>query len=339
MANSANSYINPTAQKEIADLINKQLDLCDFDFSVRKVTANDIRFNNRYEITNVLVFEEGADPIMEIFEKLSKNRYEDYGQFHHFKSSSIALDIIKNREIQVSSLFSNDKNDFAEYTEFYKRIGMFHPLVATDFQRKAFENKINPKDVRPSDIERDHIFVLCLTQDNHNERFWRNYASDDHGVAIGFRFWDFEDEGKKLYDFRDVFYDRGYSFDFYNAIDYELRRYNKMLFASGVDRFAKFYKRSKYNWENETRLCFHYDAPESLGLNKYLDKAFPIQTDEKMGRRYINLPFAGNEKVNPFFQLAITELVCGKYVPKDIVTELKAQLTEKYPMAICWQRP
>jgi hypothetical protein len=173
MANSANSYINPTAQKEIADLINKQLDLCDFDFSVRKVTANDIRFNNRYEINNVLVFEEGADPIMEIFEKLSKNRYEDYGQFHHFKSSSIALDIIKNREIQVSSLFSNDKNDFAEYTELYKRIGMFHPLVATDFQRKAFENKINPKDVRPSDIERDHIFVLCLTQDNHNERFWR----------------------------------------------------------------------------------------------------------------------------------------------------------------------
>ncbi|WPV01648.1 hypothetical protein SNE26_07660 [Mucilaginibacter sp. cycad4] len=338
MANSASNQITIKEQQEIAEIINSNIKSAEFDFKFDEVKPSDIRFHNKYDVKNVLVFEEGKNPITQIFDKLSKNRVGDYGRFHHFKSAHIALDIIKNQSIQVSSLFSNDSNDFAEYTEFYKRIGLFHPLVPEDFQKKAFNNNINPKDTRPSDVERNHIFVLCFTQDNHNEKFWKNYANEDHGVAIGFRFSNFNNEGLRLFDFRDVFYDRGYSFDFYNAIEYQLRKYNKMFFSDGVDRFSKFYKRARYNWENETRLCFHYDAPNMVGLNGFLDRTFPIQTDSKSGRKFIDLPLTGNSVENPFFELEIVEVVCGKFVGQGMVDQLKDALKQSFPSADFWQR-
>ncbi len=180
--------------------------------------------------------------------------------------------------------------------------------------------------------------MLCFTQDNHNERFWDQYADKDTGVAIGFKFSGFNLETRSFYDFRDVFYDKGYSFDFLNAINYNLRKeIGKILLAEGLVKFSKFYKRAKYNWENETRLCFHYDDG-LLGHRQVLEKKMPIETDLATGRNYIELPLNGHVKANPFFDLQINEVVCGKYVPESDYQKIREVLAISFPKAQIWQR-
>ena len=325
----------------LAEIFNSEFETTNFGIPIEKVLPEDILLENFWDIKNVIQFEKTKNPINKLFKQLTKNRYKDYGQFHHFKKFEFALNIIKNRSVQVSSLFSNDANDFAEYTELFKRLGMFHPLLSKDFQKKAWENNIDPNDETPSDSDRRHIFVMCFTQDNHNEKFWKNYANNDHGVAIGFRISDYQEEARKLYDFRDVFYDTGYSFDFFNAINYKIRKeFNKIIFAEGLIMFSKFYKRAKYNWENETRLCFHYDDPKIPGIptSKFLETHFPIQEAAGIDRTFIELPLEGTEKENPLFKISITEVACGKFVSADEFMELKQALSVSYPTAFIWQR-
>lgn len=326
-------------RKKIAEIFNSEIKQANFDFEVDTVLESDIKPEAFLSLKNIIQFEKNRNPINSIFNQLSKDRFNDFGQFHHFKNVQITLDIIKNKSIQISSLSSNDTNDFAEYTEFFKRTGHFYPLVAADFQKKAWENKLNPQDDSPADVDRKEIFILCFTQDNHNENFWRNYADKDHGVAIGFRFSRFEENKKWLFDFRDIFYDKGYSFDFLNSINYQLKKHhNKVVLLDGIVQFSKFYKRAKYNWENETRLCFHYDDHPLLNHRAILNKIFPVHYVNETGRNYINLPLIGNEQLNPFFDLTITEVVCGKFVSETDFKEIAGTLKASFPKAIIWQR-
>jgi hypothetical protein len=326
-------------QSEIANIINTELKVISLNLQLPHIDPEDVILKDFWSLHGMVTFKADKDPLAKIFDALTKDRFRDLGQFNHFKSADIALEIIKSRSIQVSSLFANDENDLAEYTEYFKRTGTFSPLLSKDFQERSWCNKFNPSDETPADIERRNIFVLCFTQDNHNERFWTNYAVNDTGVCIGFRFSNFNEEARKQYDLRDVFYDAGYSLDFYNDINYKIRKFNKRVFTSGIVRFAKFYKRAKYAWENETRLCFHFDEPgiAQIPTSKFLENHFKVQSAEN-GRRYINLPLAENEQANPLFNLTVTEVVCGKYVPEALVNELREALANSFPTAMIWQR-
>ena len=123
---------------------------------------------------------------------------------------------------------------------------------------------------------------------------------------------------KKLegYEFRDIAYDDGYTYDFINDIRSGfLKCFEKELFIDGVTKFAQFYKRGKYSWESESRLCFDYCMYNYSAI-------FPVckdMSDGKIEREYIVVPLA-----NCFWSLNIEEIICGKNVTQDQIREIKS---------------
>lgn len=323
-------------RQEIAQIINDGIDKAELGFAINHVTSDDILYKDF--VPGLIGFTPGKyNPIKSILNKLSKNRYKDFGQFHHFKNRNIALNIIQDKSIQLSSLLSNHQNDFAEYSEYYKRLGLFYQLTPYNYAEQLSNKTYDPSERTPADDSRDNIFIICFTQDNHNEKFWEIYADKDQHVSIGFKFLAFKDEFVGKYDFRDVFYDSGYSFEFLNYINFNLRqKFGKYLFVEGSTKFSTFYKRGLYNWEHETRLKFHYDF-NPLQNGESLNKIFPIQ--ELQGRRFIEIPLCGHVNVNPMFDLTISEVVCGNAVPKPDYERLKNALKINFPDAYIWQRP
>ncbi|MEI7422133.1 MAG: hypothetical protein WCK18_08560, partial [Prolixibacteraceae bacterium] len=141
-----------------------------------------------------------------------------------------------------------------------------------------------------------------------------------------------------LYDFRDVSYDNGYRFDFINHINYHfIKEFDRQLLIEGITKFSKFYKRGKYEWENESRLAFHYNF-DFAGYGHELQKKFPIQTDPSTQRKYIDLPLQGNSTPNPFFTLSIDEVICGKNVLPVDFSSIQTVLSTNFPNAKIWQR-
>ena len=323
--------------RRMAEIVNQAISPT--EFSTFTVTENDFDINDRYMGGGLIKWaDSNINPITKAFNKSALNRINDKGQFFHFKSLSIAKLIIENKSIQVSNLLSNEQNDFAEYSEFYKRLGLFHQLIPTDYCQQQQAQTYNPASQSPMDIQRENILILCFSKEGHKENFWTSYANNDTGVCLSFRFKNYDPEQTHNYDFRDICYDNGYRFDFINHINYHFRKeFNKQIFVEGISKFSKFYKRGKYEWENETRLCFNYDNT-TFGLGNYLNRIFPIQQDSTTNRKYINLPLEGNETPNPFFSLTIDEVICGKNISATDYTELERILTTNFPSAKIWQR-
>jgi hypothetical protein len=322
----------------MAEIVNEAIS--ETEFSSFTVTSDDFDpIDNFFGGGLVKWADSNLNPVTKAFNETAQNRIADKGQFFHFKSTRIALDIISNRCIQVSNLLSNDKNDFSEYSEFFKRLGLFHKLIPNDYCQQLNTKHFNPASKSQMDELRDNIMILCFTKEAHNEKFWKCYAKNDTGVCISFRFLNF-DQNKLLYfDFRDVCYDDGYRFDFINHINYHFRKeFDRQLVVEGITKFSKFYKRGKYDWENEARLCFHYDFTSSSKLGDYLSKNFPIEKEPGTNRKYIKLPLKGNDIQNPLFTLTVDEVICGKNVSATCFENLYAALTENFPDATIWQR-
>lgn len=237
-------------RKDVADIINNSIAEASFPFDIPQVKPNDITPALSTLKGAITLMPGSKNPISYIFHTLAHNRQSDFGQFHHFKSSRFALSIINTKSIQVSNLLSNDANDFAEFSEFYKRAGLINLFIPDNYCENG--RIMDPSSSSQIDRDRENVFILCFTQDNHNEKFWKNYANSDEGVAIGFRFKSFSADHWFKYDFRDVTYDNGYMFEFINKMNYQLRKkFHSLFFAEGITKFSKFYKRGAYNWENE----------------------------------------------------------------------------------------
>jgi hypothetical protein len=309
------------------------------DFKDLSATKNDFDPSDVLGPNRLVCWKDPNDnPITKILGRTTKNRFDDRGQFYHFKSIRFAKTIIVQKEIQVSNLLSNQENDFAEYSEFFKRLGLFEKLIPKNYCEQRIDSKINLSKSKLEE-ERENIFILCFTKDGHNELFWERYALGDSGVCLGFKFSDFA--LGHLYYFRDVVYDNGYKFDFLNHINYHLdKSFGRQLFLQGINKFSKFYKRGKYQWENETRLVFDYAGPFHTDLENYLK----INSDASTGRRYIKLPLvtdngenSGHAK-NPFFSLTIDEVICGRHVSIDDFRQLEESLKKTFPSARIWKR-
>ena len=300
-----------------------------------RVTADDF---DPYDCLGdeLIKFESGNNPIINLFNKLAQQRQVDQGQFFHFKDVAIAKLIIEHQSVQVSNLFSNHANDFAEYTEFFQRLGIIHQLIPSTYVMN--QATINSRKDRPIDKDRQNIMILCMSKEGHKERFWEQYAKKDTGVCLVFRFTDLVTDGGAVHswDLRDVDYDEGYQFDFLNEVNHRLSvEFNRILFIEGISKFARFYKRGHYSWENETRLAFDFDA--SSPASGFLKARFDIETAAD-NRKYITLPLKGNSKVNPLFTLDIDEVILGYHVSKADCDEIEALLAIKFPNAKIWQR-
>lgn len=316
---------------KISEIINKHLKKSPFKDEI-KVSENDIDFHNNRKYIHWQVALKGSQLDYEVVDnnkfaellnrKLKIDRKQDKGTFYHFSCYNIAQKMLTKKEIQLSSLTSQFSNDSAELIEFIHR----------------YLNATYPNPQSLLDIS-SNIFVFCFTRHFRNEKFWSDYANEDTGICLGFRLKDINLELAHLFDFVDIFYDDGYSFDFINDIQRELDfYYEKKLFIGGLNRFARNYKRQRYAWESETRLIFDIDENKRL-LDFYeqmrccepkhdLMRYFKIIKDDD--REYIQLNF-----INEFFTLELDEVIFGKKVSQSQIDEIEAFVNEDVH---CWQR-
>lgn len=330
----ANTPIN---RNRVVQIINDGLLRAQFSFQITPITIADISIGSGYFsiITD-------NNPYEYIFGHLALSRIQNYIQFTHFKSLARALDIVTSKEVQVSNLTSNEYNDYAEYTEFLRRAEYYHSLIPKDYCTQIQNKTINAGSRCLSDDVRDNTFILCFSQNYTNPRFWTDYAKNDTGVAIVFKFLNFSPDHYDKYDLRDVYYDSGYDFEFINYINYHLRKEFGFAFIPGsTSKFARFYKRQSYAWETETRLCFNVDRTLPYGLGVGIGNMFQIFPDSNpaSNRTFIKLPLVGNPNPNPLFSLTIDEIVVGSNVSGADYASLSAALQTNFPHANIHQRP
>jgi hypothetical protein len=321
---------------QAVQIINNGLKRAPFTFAIPQINATDISIGSGY----LSVITDNS-PYDIIFGRLARNRIKDNIQFTHFKSLNRTLDIILKKEIQVSNLTSNQYNDYAEYSEFLRRAEFYHSLIPKDYCDQVEKKVLNVGSRSLSDDVRDNTFIFCFSQDYSNPRFWTDYAKDETGVAIVFRFISFNQTQFDKYDLRDVHYDSGYDFEFINYINFHLRKEFGYAFIPGsVSKFARFYKRQSYQWEVETRLCFNIDTtlPHNIGLAAGHFFQINNDLDPNSDRKYLNIPLLGNATPNPLFSLTIDEVVVGKNVKSSDFNAISDALNSNFPNATITQR-
>ncbi len=277
-------------RQRMAEIANNAIASSRFGPFVGALTKDDFSHDDSRPLIYFSTFPSAPDPVEKIFAECAADRRWDRGQFYHFKSAKRAIEILESGTVQLTALYYHAQNDRTEYSEFLQRTGHLRPLYTGDIDKMKKKS-----------------FVLCFTKSARRQEFWNRYAMQDTGVCLGLRF----SMGKKhlqyCVDFRDVTYDSGYRFDFINEMrDQFKREFGKNLFIDGLLKFARFYKRGKYSWEDESRISFDYTTHPGLC------EVFPIQTEMlngKVTRKYINVPLNSDH-----FTLQVDEIICGKHV-------------------------
>ncbi len=268
------------------------------------------------------------DKIKIFLDNKSLSRVHDYSIMYHMLKFDYAVSVIQNKEIQLSSLSYLWDNDPLEYSEFFRRTGMYNLLNNDEIE------KIKEK-----------VFIFCFSDSCRNEDAWKLYGNNETGIALGFNFTKFSDNPvqEELYFLKDITYDFGYDFDFIIEMQEKLySKFQRRLVFEGASTFGKFYKRGKYSFEREIRLCFDYqsnidykDIYRQFGLTmpkeKDLENYFKIEYDKQSNRYFIKVPLN-----NDLFDLELTEVICGKNVDSTKFSQLES-LTKNTPIKL-WKR-
>jgi hypothetical protein len=311
--------LNTDQKKRAVDLINNGLSLSPVD--VVPITIDDI-FTSSDPNDRLIVFTQdirtdGRNPFLEIFKKISKNRNGEEKDYYHFKNISRALEILDSKLIQINNLSSNEYNDFSEFSEFFNRIDAYNILVSKDF-----DGNISVFGESESDRIRRNILIFCLSNDFTNQRFWNEYASNENGLCLKFHFSNFKSQD--LYNFRDVFYDKGYDVEFIKHINYYIKlELSHFVATSGLHRFAQFYKRDKYRYECETRLTIDTNNP-----NRFKGVGLEIKNSGR--RNYMELPIIDNATINPLFDIKLMEIISGNNVTEASKKEIYYRLKNNF---------
>lgn len=239
---------------------------------------------------------DGRDTLLNAFSSTARDRrQEDQARFYHFLKYDYALKSVEEKALQFTAMKYFEANDHAEYSEFLRRCSYSKDGIDDDKRR---------------------IFVLCLTSESEIERFWTEYADDDKGVCLCLRLSKVDVNTAEFWDLRDVVYDDGQRFSFIKSIRDAFRQeFDRELIIEGVDKFARFYKRQKYDWETETRITFDYR------LHQHLVNVFPIEESKNAQgqvREFIDVPFD-----NQFYTLTLEEIICGSNVSDQKMENLR----------------
>lgn len=292
---------NDRDRQRMAEIFNNAVASTCFGPLIGDLTKDDFSPDDNRPLIYFSTFPCAPDPLEKIFANCATDRRYDCRQFYHFKSVERAIDILKTGTVQLTALYYHSENDNEEYSEFFRRTGHTYPLTTGNV------NELKKKS-----------FVLCLTKSACREKFWTRYANDDKGVCLGLRYHVGGRDLQECVDFRDVSYGIGYPFDFIKEIrDRFVREFRKPPFIDGVLKFARFYKRADYSWEDESRISFDYKYEYS----SLLCGSFPIQKVLENGRmrEYIIVPLKSD-----YFTLEVSEIICGKQVCNADLSRLLA---------------
>lgn len=270
----------------------------------QSLSTNDVNANCMARF--LTISDNDKNPLLCYLRSLTPSRKNSSQPFYHFKSVKRAKQILQTSIIQTSSLNSSKDKDFAEFQEFFMRIGAINPFTTANPIEPNYHYDQNGR--RKVDLWKEEIFMLCFTNTMFETRYWKEYGGYWDQVCLEFE-WSFDMEHTEQWklNFRNVYYDSGYSFDFINHMNYHLRNSLQIEYLpTGYTRLALHYKRKLYCWENETRLTLNYTNPTSLD-NTSLQSIFPIQWDGK--RSYVEIP-----SNNALASWKINKIICGPLV-------------------------
>lgn len=279
---------------------------------------------DNHRIGRYIVIKNGGNPIYKYLMSVIPDMKGSDIPLYHFKSYDIAKVILETNSIQVSNMMSNYENDFAEYTEFFRRIGMVRPFTTGDKSSIAKGCFYDSEGKYLVDYWKEDILILCLTENGDEPKFWNEYGGDENAekvrLKMKFDFSNFPDnEGVELkVNFRKVCYDTGYKFDPILELNNTLRLKEKLEFEpKGFTRFSAFYKRQKYECEQETRLSFDF-TDYSSSVRPYVEalrRVYPMRQDKE--RKYIDL-----KADSPYIKWKILEITCSSSVTDSHFQEL-----------------
>jgi hypothetical protein len=248
------------------------------------------------------------------FNNLSICRKNDKNLFYSFKNFDVAVSTLKEG-IQLTHLpyyFNDDPLELYEFIDIVRA------------EPEKFKE------------DKDKIYIFCFTKDYRKEQMWNKYGKNS--VVIGFRFNKFQTDLdlSNIVEFRDVIYNVDNKYDFIREIQIVLKeQFGKTLIIDSFYNIARFFKRGKYAFEDEVRLCFDFNQynlkqifsnliyPEMFKLNEFdLAKTFIEGNDEE--RKYLFTKLK-----NPIFEIQIEELICGKELDDERYEDIKKLGEEK----------
>jgi hypothetical protein len=303
--------------KEIYDALHVK-----YPESLGELKVTDIK---NYRNGRYILIENGGNPVYDYLMRIIPDMRGVAQPLYHFKSYDIAKKILETNSIQVSDMMSNFDNDFAEYTEFFRRIGMVRPFTTGETPSIARGCYYDTEGKYLVDHWKQSIFILCLTENGDEPKFWKEYGGDENAEKVRLKMeFDLSNlpktEGHELkVNFRKVCYDSGYKFDPILELNNTLRLNVQLeLEPKGFTRFSTFYKRKKYECEKETRLSLDF-TDYSASLKSYVDdllKQYPVKMDKK--RRYIDLSADSR-----YIKWKISEITCSPSVTESHFNEIE----------------
>jgi hypothetical protein len=213
--------------------------------------------------------------------------------YHYLPKVEYLEEILINNQIRLNNLNKYlDDGDDSEYYYFLDSFGIEFP---------KYEAQI-------SSIK-DRVFIWCLTNKRNSKKHWEEYAAKGDGIAISIEI--IESNFKSgIIEMIPVCY----NLDFLKEIQDEFKKeYNLNLEITSYSLFAKFFKKEKYQWESEIRLCFDkaMNHVHDIGLKSFKhienDKEERDEFFTQKSKDFIFVPLK-----NSFFEIKVKEIFCNK---------------------------
>jgi len=215
----------------------------------------------------------------------------------HYKKYDFAYQFVEGDYVTASALsnFTDEtkKEDVKEYEHFFEVAN-----IGTD---KSY-----------IDNQKDNYYIFCLTNDNCTERFWKEYADDSKGLCLELEI--IYKKSNFLYDLNRICYDNGIEFQFFADMQNEIHTtLGKYLLVNGLAKFGALYKRTKFDWERETRLLLHENNVNNM-----------FEVSENNNKKYMTIPFE-----NQLFSVNLKSVTLGKNLTNYQRIEIEDLLKKK----------
>lgn len=184
------------------------------------------------------------NPLFQFVESWFAPYKEDKPLFRYL-SANRTISALQTGCLNACNMASQFENDFAEASEFYKRMEIYKPLVTNSNTSSGAEIE---------DI-RDQVHILCFSKEC-NDYLWDKYG-ENKGCCLSVRI---TYQPNFFSRFAEVLYGADDLFDKCNLVQAMVKKkLNKVLFLPSLSYFAWLYKRRSYELEKEVRFVFRPD--------------------------------------------------------------------------------
>jgi hypothetical protein len=283
--------------RKISEIVNQNIQEFTANDESIKFQCSDFSVSEDVKLHYLSRSGSGIEKFSKIFNAKAESMKDvDSHSYFHYKKFEFAYDFIDKEYITLSALSNYKDSDIKEYEHFFE-------IVNIGTSKSYIEEK------------KDGFYIFCLTEDSKTERFWEEYADYYKGLCIEMEITDEDKSKSELFDLRKVCYDNGLGFHFFAQMQKELLdKTGKYLVIDGIAKFGAFYKREKYNWENETRLFMNWNWYE-----KQL-KDSKIEYMPRTTKKFLKVPFD-----NDLFIIKVKSITIGKHLmpyQKEKIKEL-----------------